>query len=170
MQTDLFPSQVKRPKQSDPAILEKAAREFAETMHKQWPEYSIEEWAEALETNYSACKDGYEFARDLERDGFAPDTEMVNELDSFGLKVSEVCRHAEKQWVRLDGFTPEFAIGDKVDMGKTHRGERYGFVSGIREESAEYEVKTDMNSSTAFIIKAENLKKFKEVEDVGIPD
>ena len=83
---------------------------------------------------------------------------MVSELDGFGFEVSSVHRKAVKDWVRLVGFEPLYEVGDDVlvprildDKGGSGR------ISGIQHDSAEYLVKTDPSSDSAYIIKAEDI-------------
>lgn len=159
MQTDMFPSQIKRPTRDDKIIVQQAAEHYAEEMHKNWPDYSKEEWTEALTDNYSEWKNGYEMAKDIERDGFEPDVEMVGFLDNFSSEVSKFHKKSVEKWVELVGFEPEFAIGDQVDMGESRRRPRYGVVASISNKTAEYGVKEYASCNISYIIKAEDLKK-----------
>lgn len=159
MQKEMFANQTRRPRGTDRDVLERAANKFAERMHTQWSDYSKEKWAKALMKIYSPHLDGYELAKEIEREGFCPDVEMVNELDSFDYEVSTARRQAEAEWVKNIGFTPEFAIGDEVDMGVSSHRPEHGVVTGIRHESAEYEVKAHGDDRATYIIRAENLKR-----------
>ena len=66
MQTELYPEQITRPSSSDKDVVKAAAASYAERMHRQWNDWSTEEWAEALADNYTGFKDGYEMAKDLD--------------------------------------------------------------------------------------------------------
>lgn len=158
MQTELYPEQIARPSSSSKEIVKIAADEYAKQMHSQWKDWSIEEWSEALARNYSAFKDGYELAKDLEREGFDPDAQMVAELDNFGFEVNSAHGQAVKDWVKLVGFEPLYEVGDTVlvprildDKGGS------GKITEIRHDTAEYLVKTDPSSNSGYIIKAEDI-------------
>ena len=162
MQTEMYPDQVKRPSSSSREVVKAAADIHAVRMHEKWSEWSAEEWSEGLARHHAPHKDGYEMAKDMERDGFAPDAEMVSDLDDFSFEVSRAHGDAVRAWVRECGFEPEFAIGQDVDMGdRMGRRERYGKVSGIRHETAEYEVKTEADDGSTYIIRSENLSPVK---------
>ncbi|WP_298842879.1 hypothetical protein [uncultured Salinicola sp.] len=158
MQTELYPERIARPTSRAKEIVKIAAEAYAERMHGRWSDWSVEEWAEALIEHHSPFKDGYELAKDLERDGFDPDAEMVSELDGFESEVSSVHRKAVKDWVKLVGFEPLYQVGDDVLVPRVldDKGGR-GRISEILLESAEYLVKTDPDSSSAYVIKAEDI-------------
>jgi hypothetical protein len=158
MQTELYPEQIARPSSSAKEVVKAAAEAYAEHMHSQWTDWSIQEWAEALARNHSAFKDGYQLAKDLERDGFDPDAQMVSDLDGFGFEVSRAHGRAVKDWVKLVGFDPLYEVGDTIlaprildDKGGS------GKITEILHDTAEYLVKTDPSSNSAFIIKAEDI-------------
>lgn len=159
MQADLYPETIARPKHSDKLIIEQAAKIHAEEIARQIKGLDVEQLAEDLVANYRSYNDGYELAKDLEREGYEIDVEFVNLLDDFDSRVGAVQREEEKKWVKMVGFEPKFKVGDRVDMGE-RRGshhERYGYVDKIVAESAEYYVKTDEKPGISYIIKAENL-------------
>ena len=158
MQTEMYPEQLTRPSSNSKDVIKAAAAGYADKMHGKWSEWSKQEWIEGLVKHYAHHKDGYETAKDMESDGFAPDSEMVSDLDDFGFEVSRAHRNAVIEWVKKVGFEPVFSVGDAVDMGESHhRNERFGIVSEIRHDTAEYAVKTDPASTSAFIIRSENL-------------
>lgn len=159
MQTEMYPEQIKRPSPYSKENIARAAKKHSVELAQQWSDWTAEEWEESLIRHYRPHLNGYELAKEMERDGYSPDAEMVNELDTFDHYVSSCGREAEKEWVKLVGFNPEFSVGDDVDLGERFKDRgQYGKVSRIRHESAEYEVKVDAASNSAFIIKAENLK------------
>ena len=158
MQPELYPEQIARPSSSAKEVVKSAAEAYAKHMHSQWSDWSIEEWSEALTRNHSAFKDGYELAKDLEREGFDPDAQMVAELDGFGFEVSSAHSRAVKDWVKLVGFEPLYEVGD-TGLGPRILDDKGGSgkITEIRHDTAEYLVKTDPSSNSAFIIKAEDI-------------
>lgn len=158
MQTELYPEQITRPSSSAKEVVKTAADVYAKQMHSQWKDWSIEEWSEALARNYSAFKDGYEMAKDLEREGFEPDAQMVAELDNFGFEVNSAHGRAVKDWVKLVGFEPLYEVGDTVLVPRIPADKGgSGRISEILHETAEYLVKTDPSSNIAHVIKAEDI-------------
>jgi len=167
MQAELYPETIARPKRSDKLIIEQAAKKHAEEIARQIKDIDAEALAEDLVEHYRSYQNGYDLAKDLEREGYEIDVEFVNLLDDFDYAVGSAQRDAEKEWVQKVGFTPEFKVGDHVDMGKAYgkNNERYGFVSEIKMESAEYYVKSNSDSGISYVIKAENLKPYNPEEN-----
>jgi len=158
MQTELYPEQMARPTSRAKEVVKIAAEAYAKRMHSQWSDWSVDEWAEALIEHHSPFKDGYELAKDLERAGFDPDAKMVFELEGFDSEVGSVHRKAVKDWVKLVGFEPQYRVGDDVLVPRIFDDKGgSGRISEILHESAEYLVKTDPDSSSAHVIKAEDI-------------
>lgn len=157
-QTDLFAKDMPRPRSYDKAIIQAAAESFGAKMSLTYSEWSPEEWAEDLVKVYASHKDGYEMAKDLERYGHDPDSEMVSELDDFGFEVSRVHREAVKTWVARVGFEPVYSVGDHVEVKRSFSTDpNHGKITEIRHESAEYLVKTNPDSNSALIVAAEDV-------------
>lgn len=157
-QTDLFAKDMPRPKSYDKAIIQTAAESFGRKMAMTYSEWSPEEWAEDLVKVYASHKDGYELAKDLERHGYDPDSEMVGHLDDFGFEVSRVHREAVKTWVTSVGFEPAYSVDDHVEVKRSFSTDpNHGKITEIRHDSAEYLVRTNPESNSALVVAAEDI-------------
>jgi hypothetical protein len=121
-----------RPKQSDPAIREKAIAALAEDCAK-WADDKPEDWIEPL-SRLHFYRNGYELASDLERYAHvSPDLELVEIMEGASGYVWEAHREAVKAWIDENNIRPTLEVGARVRFS---RGE--GFINGIREDEGIY--------------------------------
>lgn len=85
--------------------------------------------------------DGYELARNLERQGWDPSAETVELLDAFDSYLHKNQRLAELAWAEENNIRPPFAVGTTVMFLS---GEvKTGVIAGIYEhEAASYLIQT----------------------------
>lgn len=126
-----------RPKQSDPAVIMYAAHIIAGRIVEEWePSGDTDEWAKSLakEMRY-AHRDGYALARELERyHGVSPDSQLVEILDEASSVLSDAHTDALEKWVKLTGWTPRFAQGDRV----RHDTLGEGIINEVKASVATY--------------------------------
>lgn len=124
-----------RPRKSDPAIVSYAAAIVAERIVEEWDRTgNVEDWVEPLrEELLYADRDGYELARELERYHISPDSKLVEILNDASYALDDAYADALEKWVKITGWTPKFAKGDRV----TWRN-KLGTVNGVRDKAAEY--------------------------------
>jgi hypothetical protein len=125
-----------RPRKSDPAVVSYAAAIVAERIVEEWDQSGkVEDWIEPLqrELRYSH-RDGYELARELERyHSISPDRALVEILDDASYALDDAYADALEKWVKITGWTPRFAKGDRV----TWRG-KPGTVNDVKHKVGEY--------------------------------
>lgn len=106
-----------RPKESDPDVIQAAARALAERLRS---EFSAEDFPSPdTETELAGVigrqHDGYDIAKHLERShGWNIDAATVEILDEADYAISSAQRQMEARWVELAKPTPSLAIGARV--------------------------------------------------------
>lgn len=134
-----------RPTMSDPRI-----REIA--FEKIWP--NIERWlkqlgdepedrdkdsAREILDNAGWQDDGYELARDFDRNGWCPDSELVDILDDYPAFIHRAHNEMVAEWVKQDSIKPQLTVGTMVSF--TYRGTpTVGEITAVYEDRAEYSV------------------------------
>ena len=145
---------LKRPKESDQAIVRAAAERLAARCVKWDPTSKAEDWVEDLIKASHHWDDGYKLVKYLDDHAHVEgDVLLVEELDGAGFELSRLVTEETRRWVAIVGFDPAFAVGDKVSC---RHGE--GVVNSIRVETAQYVVATDGRETGGYIINAEDLK------------
>lgn len=114
----------------------------------------IEDCEEILKWNINA--EAFELAKELEKEGYSPDLELVEILDSVWLLQNDLVDKAERRWVIEDDIKPVFVVGQRVivlSVGKKVSGE----ISGIYPETAKYKVSVEQGGKKDLIIKYESV-------------
>jgi hypothetical protein len=127
-----------RPRQSDPRVIEAAAKALAPAVvcwlgDDSDPDDIAADIAKAARYH----SDGYELAKELERDGYDPDAELVDILG--GLDTYRPHQAMLKQWVQANAIAPQFAAGDRVVCSRNGAGT----VVEVQAETAQYVVRLD---------------------------
>lgn len=148
MQTEAFPTYIKRPTTND--VIDDAVN----TLRAE-----IEEWMamygdvggldgdplvdEVLRDGLTQKKDGYDFAKDLEdRAGFEPNAQLVQILDDSGHLVDTALQQAVLQWTSTTHPQPKLAVGMEVTIRPAFNSTTTtGVIDEINMSLAEYYVK-----------------------------
>jgi hypothetical protein len=131
-----------RPKRHDKAILRQAAEALVPEV-EEWIGESIsdQERERLVSTLASRCgDDAYDIARELERDGYTPDSHLVEILDGFD--TYRIHAEAVRVWIAETGAAPKLAIGATVAIParmREHEGV-VGEIAAINERSGEYTI------------------------------
>ena len=142
---DIKPMRIPRPTKTTIDLLPVYVR-MAEMINEwdgeQMGQKEFEYFIEELQRNFSCFdlfdSDGYELARDLEKDmGFDSDRNLVDDMDC----ISNECRnclneHIEK-WVEECNINPKYSIGDEVKL-KRNSVEYIGEITEINLKRAQY--------------------------------
>ena len=108
-------STLPRPRTRDEAIVRAAAERIAAECAGWDRTSNAERWITALINARPSWDDGYRLARELETYSMVrPDSALVEILDNASMHLDDVHEEAERSWVRVVGFTPEFSVGDVV--------------------------------------------------------
>lgn len=147
-------STMPRPKRSDPSIVTEAATRLADRCVEWDPTSRRSLWIEALVAAASDWSDGYRLARNLDRHAMVmPDSDLVEILADAQSVLDDVHAEAEAAWVRIVGFSPDFAVGEQVTM-------RHGTgpVHSIDERRARYVVDVDRVGNGGVYANAEDVR------------
>jgi hypothetical protein len=82
--------------------------------------------------------DGYELAKDFENNGFYPDSEMVEILDSVAYDKIKVQEAFVKKWAAENGLKLELVEGQKVIANLARKGEVLGEIVKLYPETMQY--------------------------------
>jgi hypothetical protein len=121
----------KRPSRYDEAVIAAAVEalwpDLVESLGDDLPtdETEIEESKASLRRAFRFEEDAYKVARDLDRDGWDPDQELVDALEAGTWKLIEATRAAVKAWVAAGGVKADLPAGTRVKHPslKGHVGE-----------------------------------------------
>ena len=112
----------------------------------------------------SPSKDGYGMARELERDGWEEDRDLVDLMDAGESALRDAHKELMKQWIGVYGITPNRKVGDTVSTTHWHRKGQVGTITNIREDEATYAVHfPDQPSTSAQILLYEEVVDAPEV-------
>lgn len=81
---------------------------------------------------------GYELAKEFEDEGFSPDTELVEILDSIFSDRSTIQENFVKKWVAENNLKLELCIGQKVIAKLVRKGEVEGEIVKLYPETMQY--------------------------------
>ncbi len=113
-------------------------------------EYNVDKFCKDYASHYYGHCDGYEMAKDLERDGWDCDREWIDELEAIGSYIFEAERNAVHEWVKAYSPLPPFSIGLFITNG---------LITGIDEVDARYQVKVKGGDA-----RSRRLVKFEDAE------
>lgn len=101
-------------------------------------DYFVEELSRKFTCFDLFNSDGYELARDLEKDlGFDSDRNLVDVMDSIIHDCNNCLNEHIEQWVEDCNITPKYSVGDEVRL--TLKNVEYvGEISKIFHKSAQY--------------------------------
>lgn len=72
---------------------------------------------------YHSNDNGYEIAREFEREGFSPDSDLVDILDSVYFDKNDILDKQVKKWVIENELKPQLVKGQKVIANIARKGE-----------------------------------------------
>lgn len=132
---------MKRPTMYDDGVCRVAAEKLWERIKRDSGddaadnEASIKSITEAIRYD----DDGYAIARHLEHDGWDPDAQMVDTLDSAFSEKLRACETETSKWVDENGIKPEFAVGSSVRFkDRSTRKSHVGEVTKVELDQARY--------------------------------
>lgn len=144
---------MRRPLKSDELVKKRAWEIFSPKVAG----YLGSDWRDADEPNIkkqvmrvlSSNEDGYAMARELERDGWVEDRELVDLMDEGEEALQSAYTEIIGQWIEVYGITPERAVGDTVSTTNWRRKGQVGTITRIYEDEAKYSVHFPDQSATA---------------------
>lgn len=147
MQTEAFPSYVRRPKLDD--VLDKAVEKLGEEVldwlaQSDCPTDELDDDVkDVLADAIRSGDDGYNTAKELEsRCGFDPDTSLVTILDDASSIGRQMVDAATRQWLATTDVRPKLTVGTTVTITKAFkRDETSGVIDEIDMKSGQYYVK-----------------------------
>ncbi len=163
-------TELKRPTFNDEMLLELAQYFGKELFDWQGEIGNLEECIEDCKKIFRySVSDGYELARDFEREGYDSDEQLVDILSSVNHELSSILDKAVKKWVIDNDIKPELSIGTEVRV-------KYGFksvdgiINGYRKEHAQYAVCVPsqgmtMDGGRSLLVKYENAIALTEEQD-----
>lgn len=109
-----------------------------EKMNQNEFDYFVEELKRNFDSYDLRDNDGYELARDLEKDmGFDSDRNLVEEMDCIQNECRNCLNEQIEKWVIDCNITPKYSVGDEVRV--TFKNVEYvGEVSEIYHKRAQY--------------------------------
>lgn len=119
-------------------------------------EWSITQLVGAL----SYADDGYEVAKRLEDEGWAPDAELVDILSNARDLRYTIAQKKEEEWVSSNGFKPLYAENEivKIDSPKSRRHGDIGVISIVYPKTLKYAVSLTDNPARADILDEEEIR------------
>lgn len=104
-----------------PTWNDEMTKELAQVVGEQLNEWcnnetDLEDCIETSEHILSWCRNdnGYEIARRFEDEGFSPDAELVDILDSVSMECYSITEKAVKKWVAENNLKLKYEIGQNV--------------------------------------------------------
>lgn len=116
---------------------------------------------------YHSNDNGYELAKQFEREGYSPDGALVELLEGIWVDKNELIRNAVKKWVIEDDIKPSIEIGTNVIVQYGNKKVE-GTITGTYLETAEYKVMIPSEGMTIegtrrAIIKYENVELINQI-------
>jgi hypothetical protein len=128
-----------------PTWNDEMVKELAQIVGKQVNEWCNDETPleDCFETAEKILKwhsndDGYELAKEFEDEGFSPDSELVEILDSVSYDRSKVQESFIKKWVAENNLKLELTEGQKVIAKLVRKGEVEGEIVKLYPETMQY--------------------------------
>ena len=91
--------------------------------------------------NSAGCANGYEIAKELDRQGVCcPDSQVVEMLDSADVIETLLLDDVVKKWVAWENITPKLHIGSTAKVEYRGKGKVVGEITRIDHERATYTV------------------------------
>jgi hypothetical protein len=175
MQEKLFhikPMRVARPTSHTidiSSVYVKMANLIVEWLDEKFEPEEFECLVEELQENFTASdlfsSDGYELARDLEKDmGFDSDSQLVDDMNSISYFCHSCLRVNVEKWVKDCEITPKYSIGDEVSVWVKNVN-YIGEISKIYERTAEYSIFIEeLGHVREGVGTTSTIKKFEEIE------
>lgn len=130
---------------SRPTWNDEMVKELAQIVGKQVNEWcndetSLEDCIETAEKilKWHSNDNGYELAKEFEDEGFSPDSELVEILDSVSYDRSKVQETFIKKWVTKNNLKLELTEGQKVIANLVRKGEVEGEIVKLYPETMQY--------------------------------
>ena len=133
----LIPS---RPTWNDEMVKELAqivGRQVNEWCNDETPLEDCIETAEKI-LQWHSNDNGYELAREFEKEGFCPDSELVEILDNVSYNRIKIQETFIKKWVIDNNLKLELVEGQKVIAKLVRRGEVEGEIVKLYPETMQY--------------------------------
>jgi hypothetical protein len=102
---------------------------LAESSHS--PEDDLDSVVKDVARAMRYASDGYQVGKRLEECGWDVDASLVATLDSLVSQRSEALAHLESQWVRENGVTVPFSIGNAVRIVSKDSSKSHGQVGEV---------------------------------------
>lgn len=130
---------------SRPTWNDEMVKELAQIVGKQVNEWCSDETPleDCIETaekilQWHSNDNGYELAKEFEDEGFSPDSELVEILDSVSYDRSKVQETFIKKWVIENSLKLELVEGQKVIAKLVRKGEVEGEIVKLYPETMQY--------------------------------
>lgn len=128
-----------------PTWNDEMVKELAQIVGKQvndWCNYEtpLEDCIEKAEKilKWQSNDNGYELSKEFEYEGFSPDIELVEILDSVSYEKSKVQGTFIKKWVSKNGLKLDLVEGQKVIAKIVRKGEVEGEIVKLYPETMQY--------------------------------
>jgi len=128
-------------------------------------DYTIEDIIEDLK-QVSFSDSGFEIAKTLESYGNASyvfDGDFIDWLDHIGFKKLNIATENVKTWVNAYNPQPKFEIGTKLTvkevLNSKLKKDEIIYITGIKNEVAQYTVSTDREKKGGYLINYEDIEK-----------
>jgi hypothetical protein len=79
-------------------------------------------------------------ARELEREGWEEDRELVDLMDAGESDLSDAHKELVKQWIAVYGIAPSRSVGDVVSTAHWRHKGQAGTITSIYTDEARYAV------------------------------
>jgi len=126
------------------SVYVKMAKAITEWLNESFKPEEFENLVEELKENFEASdlfnSDGYELARDLEKDmGFDSNSQLVDDMDAIRYFCHSCLRENVEKWVQDCEIKPKYSVGDELNV--LFKNVNYvGEISKIYERTAEYSI------------------------------
>ena len=139
---------------------------LGEEMEVEEFDFFVEELKENFTASYLFNCDGYELARDLEREmGFDSDSALVDDMNSISYHCHSCLRENVENWVKDCEITPKYPIGDEVSVWVKNVN-YIGEISKIYERTADYCILIEELGHVRDGVGTHGtIKKFEEIEE-----
>ena len=125
--------------------------------------------SEDLQNHVDFNDDGYDMARTLDDSchGYNTSAMFVDHLDCLGNENDTELRKLVKQWVSAHDLKPKYKIGDKLKfeskLNIRRKEHEFMFITGIREETAEYLMHEEENYKGGYVLRYERVEPITSI-------
>ena len=160
---------MKRPSMADDYVRRRASELYMPAIRR-WhngEQFEERETVEQLMKVVSPHGDGYEMARELERDhGWYVDSNLVGVLEDCASFCDDAIAELTRQWVICLGIQLAYAVGDRVRLAVNLGGRKEGVIVKVEHDLAKYGVHTEGQSEKAYwVVECEKVLGLVEAEE-----